>query len=63
MDRRSNLHRSYLVFRTVGCPVRILGCDHVGAGLGSVERRIHDARLHTLGNRCFQRGVAFAAGE
>ena len=63
MYRGSNLHCGYLVFRTVGRPVRILGRDHVGAGLGIVEGRIHDARLHALGDRRFQGRVAFAAGE
>src|SRR4051794_2137231 len=44
----ANLNGRDLVFRTVRCPVRVVGGDDVGAGLRMVECRVDDARLHSL---------------
>ena len=42
--------RRHLVLGTVGRPVRVLGRDDVGAGFREVERRVHDARTHAIGD-------------
>ncbi len=45
----------------LGRPVRIIGRDHVGAGLGEVERRVDHTRLHALAHLGAQDRVAGAA--
>src|SRR5882672_1726672 len=45
-----DLDRGDLVLGTIGGPVGILGGDHIGAGLGKVERRVHHAGLDPIGD-------------
>src|SRR6478735_1302082 len=52
-----------LVFRAVCRPVREVGGDDVGAGLGVVEGGVDDTRLHALGDHGPERDVARAAGK
>src|SRR5215468_3582349 len=52
------LDRGDLVLGAVGRPVRVLGGDDVGAGLGVVERRVDHAGLHPLGQAGAQHGLA-----
>ncbi len=58
-----NLCSSYLVLGAIGCPVRVFGRDHVRAGFGIVEGRVHNTWLYALSDRRFQRRVALATGK
>src|SRR5215471_19159223 len=44
LSHARDLDRGDLVLRAIGCPVRVLRRDHVGAGFGEMEGRVHHAR-------------------
>src|SRR5579863_3265582 len=55
------LYGGDLVLGAIGRPVRVFGRDHIGAGLGEVEGRVDDPRLHPLGYARPQHSIARAA--
>src|SRR5271168_3953193 len=57
------LHGGYLVLGAVGCPIRVIRSDDVGARLREMKSRVNHAGLNTLGDTGAQYRIARAAGN
>src|SRR5271166_3899586 len=61
--RRHHLNGGHLVLGAIRRPVGVLGGNDVGAGIGMMERRVYDARLHALGKLRAQENRSLTAGD
>ena len=55
-----NLNSCDLIFRTIGCPIRVVGGDDIGAAFGVMKRGINNTRLHPVRQVGCQYSVASA---